>query len=83
MKKEIKEIKERNKRVGIDKAWEISKTRRIIILIMTYLIIVIFLYLIDAPKPWVSALIPSIGFLLSTLTLPFFKEIWIRKTYAK
>ncbi len=81
MKEEIESIKERNKRVETDKAWETSKTRRVIIAIITYLIIVIFLFTINAPNPWLSALIPMIGFLLSTLTIPILKNIWIKRIY--
>tara|TARA_Y100000310_G_C20652882_1_gene800411 strand:- start:56 stop:304 length:249 start_codon:yes stop_codon:yes gene_type:complete len=79
MVKEIDAIKERNKRVEIDKAWEVSKTRKIIILIMTYIIILIFLILINAPYPYLNALVPTIGFFLSTLTLPIFKKIWVNR----
>ncbi len=79
MKKEIEKIKQRNKRVEADKAWEVSKTRRVIIALLTYFIAALFLYLINAPRPWLNALIPTGGFLLSTLTLPFFKKLWIRR----
>ncbi len=79
MKEEIISIKERNQRVEADKAWETSKTRRFIIAIMTYLVIVFFLWSIDAPNPWLNALVPAVGFILSTLTLPFFKKWWLKK----
>jgi hypothetical protein len=81
MKKEIEAIKERNKKVEIDKTWETSKTRRIIIATLTYFIIVIFLFSINAPSPWLSAIVPVVGFILSTLTIQFFKKIWIKKIY--
>ena len=83
MKKEIESIKERNKRVEADKAWETSKTRRAIIALMTYFVIVIFLYAIGVPEPWFVALVPTIGYMLSTLTLPFFKKFWINGIYKK
>jgi len=78
MKKELQNIKERNARVEADKAWETSFTRRAIIAIMTYLIVVLFLFMINAPKPWLNALVPTAGFILSTLTLPYFKKWWLR-----
>ena len=81
MKKEIESIKKRNKRVEIDKAWEVSLTRRLIIALMTYIIIVVFLWSINAPRPYLNAIVPSIGFVLSTLTLPIFKKLWIREIY--
>ena len=76
---EIKKIKQRNAKVEADKAWELSFTRRAILTIATYIVIVIFLISIDAPNPWFNAAIPAIAFLLSTLTLPFVKEWWIEK----
>jgi hypothetical protein len=81
MKKEIEQLKERNKRVESDKAWETSITRRVIIALMTYIIIVIFLWTINVRNPWLNALVPTIGFILSTLTLPFFKKFWLNHIY--
>lgn len=83
MKEDIEQIKERNQRVEADKAWETSKTRRVIIALMTYIIIVIFLWSIEAPNPWLNAIVPTVGFILSTLTLPFFKNFWIKLIYKK
>jgi len=83
MNKEIKAIIERNKRVEKDKAWETSFTRRLIITIMTYLVIVLFLWMIKVDYPWLVALVPTIGFILSTLSLPFFKKLWVKYVYKK
>ena len=76
LKKEIFAIKTRNKKVEMDKAWETSWTRKFILMIFTYLAISFYLRAINIDKPWLNAIVPSIGFLLSTLTLPFFKKIW-------
>ncbi len=65
-----------------DKAWEVSLFRKLIIAIMTYVIVVIFLYLIDAPNYWLNALVPTAGFLLSTLSIPFIKRWWIKNKYG-
>ncbi len=78
MKKEIENIKERNKRVEIDKIWETSYTRRIILTTFTYFAIGIYLKAIDISKPWLNAIVPATAFMLSTLTLPFFKNIWLK-----
>jgi len=83
MKEAIEQIKERNKRVETDKAWETSKTRKIIIALMTYIVIVIFLWSINMPRPWLNAIVPSVGFILSTMTLPFFKKLWLKYVYNK
>ena len=82
-KKEIKLIKERNRRVEADKAWETSFARRALITVATYFIVVIFLYSIEAPRPWLNALVPTVGYVLSTLSLPFIKKYWIKNVYKK
>lgn len=73
---EIKKIKERNKRVETDKEWETSYTRRILLIVFTYLAIGFYLNAINIQEPWLNAIVPSIGFLLSTFTLPIFKNVW-------
>ena len=43
---EIEQIKERNKRVELDKKWETSWTRKICIMILTYIVVIIYSYII-------------------------------------
>lgn len=76
LKKDIEDIKIRNKRVEQDKKWETSKTRKALLTIFTYLAIGLYLDAIKIPDPWLNAVVPTIGFLLSTLTMPFFKNLW-------
>lgn len=76
-------IEERNRKVETDKAWEISWTRKILLAVFTYLAIAFYLKFIVQIEPWLNAIVPSIGFLLSTLTLPFFKEFWSKYLYKK
>ncbi len=78
LEKEILAIKARNKRVETDKAWETSWIRKFILIIFTYSGIGFYLRAINIDKPWLNAIVPSVGFLLSTLTLPVFKKIWQR-----
>jgi len=78
LKKEIEELKRRNKKVEADKAWEISLTRRVLLMIFTYLAIGIYLKVINISKPWLNAIVPAVAFMLSTLILPYFKKIWLK-----
>ena len=78
LEKEILLIKARNKRVEADKEWETSWSRKILLMTFTYLGIGFYLRAINIDKPWLNAIVPSVGFLLSTLTLPVFKKIWER-----
>ena len=75
--KEINEIKARNKRVETDKAWETSWTRRICIMILTYIVVVIYSYVIkEFDNIYLSSLVPVLGFTLSTLSLRIVRNIW-------
>lgn len=78
---EIEEIKKRNRRVESDKAWETSWTRKIVILILTYIVVAIVFFFAQLPKPFVNAIIPVVAFALSTLTIPFFKKWWLSRFY--
>jgi hypothetical protein len=81
LEKEIKDIKERNKRVEKDKAWEVSWTRRICIMILTYIVVVAYSYIIRKENNiFLSSLVPVIGFTLSTLSLNLIRKIWESKT---
>ena len=77
--KDVEQIKERNRKVELDKKWEISLTRRFLLVLFTYLSIGLYMAVIEIEDPWLNAVIPSIGFLLSTLTLPFFKNLWLKR----
>lgn len=81
--KEIEAIKERNKRVELDKAWETSWTRKIGICILTYIVVVIYSHLINKlNNVWLSSLVPVIGFTLSTFSLKLVRNVWEKK-YSK
>lgn len=75
----IEEILQRNNRVELDKAWETSYTRRGMIAGITYITVVVFLTIIGDSLPFIHALVPVGGFLLSTLGLPVIKRWWIQK----
>lgn len=81
VKRRIKKIEERNRSVEVNKAWETSFTRRILIIIFTYLAIALYLKFIVGIDPWINAIVPAVGFLLSTLSLPYFKKAWQKYLY--
>lgn len=76
LEQKIKEIEERNQRVEIDKAWETSWTRRGLLSLFTYLAIGAYLQAMEIEHPWLNAIVPAAAFMISTLTMPFFKKIW-------
>ncbi len=75
----IKAIEKRNQKVEADKAWETSVTRKLLIAIITYLVIVLFFTVMKLGKPFINAIVPTIGFLLSTLSIDLVKSIWLKK----
>lgn len=77
IEEEIKNIQNRNRRVELDKKWETSLTRRLFIMILTYIIIVIYSYLIrNNNNIFLSYIVPVIGYILSTLSLKLIIKIW-------
>ena len=83
LEERIKKIETRNSTVELNKAWETSWTRKILIAIFTYLAIAGYLAFIVHIEPWINAIVPTIGFLLSTLTLPWFKSLWVKYGYKR
>jgi hypothetical protein len=77
LEKEVETIKSRNRRVEADKAWERSYVRRFLIVIFTYLAIALYLNAIGVQHAWLNAVVPAVGFTLSTLTFPYFKKLWL------
>ena len=74
---EVNEIKKRNERVELDKAWETSWTRRVVVSLFTYIVIVLFFYFAGLPKPLVNAIVPAVAFIISTLSMPIIKRWWV------
>ena len=83
LESEINKINERNKRVEADKAWETSFFRKFIIALLTYAVIVIFFFAAGLPKPFINPIVPTAGFILSTLSISFIKNIWVKRYFKK
>lgn len=82
IQKELEVIKNRNKKVEQNKAWETSLFRKISIIVITYIVASVVMYFIGVQKFLLNALIPTVGYLLSTLSLSFIKNWWVDK-FAK
>lgn len=83
LEKRVEEIEKRNNKVETDKAWENSWFRKFVIAIFTYLSIALYFQYILQSDPWLNAIVPTIGFLLSTLTFSYFKTFWIKYIFKK
>ena len=75
---DLSSIHERNRKVEADKAWETSLTRIFSILIITYILASIVLLFIGVKNYFLSALVPTLGYFLSTQSLSFLKKWWIK-----
>jgi hypothetical protein len=79
MEKRIEAIEARNRRVERDKAWEISWTRRLSIAAMTYVVVSCYLIIINKEQPFINAIVPTVGYLLSTIALRKIRTTWQSK----
>lgn len=79
LEKRIDDIEKRNRRVEGDKAWETSTLRKILIVVLTYIFAVLYLKIADTTNPFFGAVVPCVGFFLSTQTLSIIKKKWLSK----
>ena len=81
IEKELEQIRKRNERVEGDKRWETSGFRKVVIFVITYIVAAVWLISIDDTNPLLKALVPALGWYLSTLSIPFVKRWWIRRNH--
>ena len=79
LEKRISKIEERNKKVESDKAWETSRIRKVLIIVMTYVFTLLYLTIADTTNPYFGAVVPCAGFYLSTISIDLIKKWWISK----
>lgn len=80
---EINEIKSRNTRVEAEKTWETSFFRITTIALSTYVIALLIMKSIGVKDFILNALVPTVGFVLSTQSLPLVKKWWIEKYISR
>ena len=78
----IERLEARNVRVEGNKAWETSWTRRLAILVLTYITVAFYLHFVVHISPWINALVPVIGYFISTLTIQRLKAYWLDRHYS-
>ena len=79
LESQVRDIQARNARVELDKAWEASVVRIVVLLGLTYVVTSLVFWLIAVPRPLLNALIPTTAYYLSTLSLPIVQRWWIRR----
>ena len=76
LEERVAKLEARNRRVEADKEWENSWLRRGTIMVLIYVTVVFYLNYVLHIDPWVNALVPVIGYFVSTLTITKLKNDW-------
>ena len=78
LEKEVQLIQARNLKVEAEKAWEVSWFRILTITIITYVVACFILAILGISNFIFNALVPAVGYFLSTQSLPLVKKWWIQ-----
>lgn len=73
LEQRVREIEARNSRVEAEKAWETSLTRRLLLMVFTYLGLSVYFWAIDVKDPWLNGIVPAAAFAISMSSMPFFR----------
>ena len=76
---ELQTLKERNKKVESDKAWEISWFRILTIAVITYVVALLLMRALGSTMFYLNAVVPVLGYLLSVQSLPLIKDWWLER----
>lgn len=74
----IESIMHRNKLRELDKSFESSYFRLAFIMALTYGLIYAYMIFLGVSKPELNAVVPAIGFNLSTWSIPYVKYLWLK-----
>lgn len=78
LQNEIAIIKQRNQKVEAEKAWEVSLERKIALAALTFFFVLFVFLITKTPSPLFNAIVSTLGFLLSTLSLDSIKKYWLK-----
>lgn len=78
---EIASIKGRNARVEQEKAWETSWQRKIGIITTTYCVMILVFSSLGNDRPFLNAIIPTLGYMLSTLSMEWMKRLFMKNSF--
>jgi len=79
LENEVDKLRKRNRYVELNKSWETSTTRIISILVVTYIFVVVIMYIFKINRPFINAIVPTLGYFLSIQSLPIIKKKWLKK----
>jgi len=75
----VEALEQRNQRVETEKAWETSTARRVLLAAVTFVALAAYFWAIGVERPLINAVVPTAGFMLSTLTMPIARRAWLAR----
>lgn len=78
LEQRLAKVEERNARVEGEKRWETSLARKVSIAVITYITLALYFAFVLQVNPWINAIVPTVGFLLSTMSLSLIKKLWLK-----
>ena len=76
---EIESLKARNTRVETEKRWETSWQRKLGIIVTTYFVMILVFSSLGNSSPFLNAMVPTLGYTLSTLSTEWMRNIFLKK----
>ena len=76
---EIESLKARNTRVEAEKRWEISWQRKLGIIVTTYFVMILVFSSLGNSSPFLNAIIPTLGYILSTLSMGWMQKLFLHQ----
>ena len=84
LKDEINLLKQRNYEKDRGKDFEGSYTRTVFLMVITYATLFCYMYFVlKTARPALDAIVPTVGFNISTWGLPYVKEWWVQIQYYR
>lgn len=74
----VERIRLSGKYSNLQKNWENSRIRVITVAVSMYVLTLTFMLILQVQNPIVSALLPTVGYMLSTNSIPLVRRIWVR-----
>jgi hypothetical protein len=76
LEQRVMSLEVRNQRVEAAKRWETSRIRYTLIALLTYAVMILIFVSLKSERPLADAIVPTMGFVLSTASLRFM-ERWM------
>lgn len=77
--KDLKKLQDQIEELNVSNAWKNSRTRKVLITLLSYVGIAGFMAISGFEKPFLGAFIPAFIYFTSSVVLSFFKMKWLKK----